>query len=109
MSKWLEKQVIQVLDRLGKKACKKFNYSYNEVKRVHRNDAYDGKVYGYYLVDSKEIRIALKKSKTRFFPIEELVDTMMHEIAHTRDTTHSPGWKERYHELKQWAKKYIHD
>jgi len=117
MSKWLEKEIVKVLDRLGKKACKKFGYSYASIKRLHPNDDLaGGGTDGYCVIDNKEIRIAIKKTKTKFYPMEELVDTLIHEIAHVKDeshhdepTHHSAGWRERYRELKLWARKYIHD
>lgn len=116
VSKWLEKEVVRVLDKLGKKACKKFGYEYSNIKRLHANDKDVDKVYGYYIINNREIRVAIKKSATRFYPMESLVDTLMHEIAHTEDVDHlddpdyhSCKWRARYRELKRWARKYIYD
>lgn len=115
MSKWLEKEIIKVLDKLGKKACNTFGYEYSCIKRLHANDVETDTCYGYYAIDKKEIRIKIKKSKTRFYPMESLVDTLVHEIAHAKDEEfidpdhHSAEWRARYRELKKWAKKYIYD
>ena len=116
MSRWLQKEIVHVLDKLGKKICKKFGYQYSNIKRLHPNDGEDRTtVQGYITVDKKEIRISLKKTKTRFHSMQDLVDTLVHEIAHIKDTDntvedkHDAAWKERYGEMKKWTRKYIYD
>ena len=107
-SLWLDKKIVSVLDKLGRKICRKFKYRYSSIKRMHRNDNEFSACVGYCDKMSKNIRIEMRTLKGRFHSIEYLVDTLIHEIAHTRDEIygpeHSSDWNERYLELKEWIR-----
>ena len=117
MSRWLDKEIIKVLDRLGKKISKKFGYQYSSIKRLHPNDELYHACCGYCDLGSKDIRIKIKRNKNEFYSIEYLVDTLIHEIAHTsqgpNDETanegHDADWKSKYREMRDWVKRNIYE
>lgn len=112
MSRWLDKEIIKLLDRLGKRICKKFGYRYNSIKRMHPNDGWYTACVGWCDLDSKEIRIKVRRNKKQFFSIGFLIDTLIHEIAHIEDqdehVEHGKDWEERYLKLQRWVDEYIY-
>lgn len=113
MSKrWLDNEIITLLDKLGRRICRKFGYRYKAFKAMHPNDAlYTGYV-GWCDCENKVIAIKTRRCKNKFYTIHFLVDTLIHEIAHLKDKAtdpeHSQEWRERYLELKEWVETHLY-
>lgn len=105
--KWLDRQIINILDKLGRKICKQFGYSYSEIKTLHPNDSWYDCAVAYCDIETRNIRIKLKNKSGRFFKIEYLLDSLIHELAHIPMEINAPDhgeeWREQYLKLRKWV------
>lgn len=112
MKLWIDRELIKMLNRLGRVLCKQFGYHYNNLGLMWSTDGWYKTTAGYCDVLNKEIKINLRKSPKRFYRIEDLIDTLIHEIAHIEDDADGPehpmAWKKRFLKMKRWAKKHIY-
>lgn len=112
MNRWIDKEVVRFLDRVGKRVCKQTGMTYKRVKPMHPTDTlYEG-CSGSCEYATGDIRVKTTKLTGKFYTIEYLIDTMIHEIAHCGSTDeeadHGKEWRYRYRVLKGFVKKYVY-
>lgn len=96
-------EILHFIRRLCKAIGKKFNVRYNSVTIMNCNDDSYTSCWGYCC--GRDIVLKLKKGQ-KYMPIDELVDTVAHEMAHIEDKIdddkHHKDWELRYKKFKKW-------
>jgi hypothetical protein len=86
--------------------------NYKSITLMHPKDSEYGACWG-YCDDSRNIVIDIRRGK-RYQPVEEVVDTLIHELAHlgNSDTEnekilHNDEWRKRYDKYYYWLKRSL--
>lgn len=107
----VENHLIGFLKTLTYRLCKHFHLpACPEVVRMDVDDELYGHAWGYYV--EGQIIVQCRRRNGRFLPIEELVDTLIHELAHMYDedtlNRHRVKWFKNYEDYKKWCKENLH-
>lgn len=112
MNRWVDKEVIRFLNKVGKRISKGTGYTYKSLRAMHPNDKDYDVCAGTCLVGTEEIRITTVTHTGRLHSIEYLIDTLIHEMAHCgqpeEPPEHGKWWRERYDYLKWWVDNNIY-
>ena len=112
----IDVELLRFLRMFAKKLVKQFEIkNYKDIALMHPKDEEYGTCWGY--CRDKYIVIDIKKGRA-FMAIEEIVDTLIHELAHLDDEDdeivlsedgiknhHNIGWQKRYERYYKWLKK----
>lgn len=113
MNRWIDKEVVRFLDRVGKRIAKGTGMGYKSIKPMHPRDSMYEDCAGSCEFITGDIRInTTLVGRRKFYTIEYLIDTLIHEMAHYgQDDTegeHGRDWQERYGRLKAWVKTHLY-
>lgn len=105
----IDRELLGFAKRLCRAVAKEFNIRYNTITVMDKNDDAFYSCWGYCL--GKDIVLKFRVNN-KYLAIEELVDTIVHELAHLNDkemddTMHHKDWELRYRKYKKWVMKHI--
>lgn len=109
----LEKEFIKILAKIQKEIVKTYPAKIKSVNLLkHKEKGEDTEPYGYYDVETKEVFIRLKDHDNSWLPMEEIFDTLAHEIAHAAlpdkwKTSHGRLFREHYLRIMKICLKYV--
>ena len=112
----VDKFLLGFSKRLCRAIAKEFGLYYKSVNVMHHTDDAWPNSWGYCC--DKYIVIKFKKGD-KYLPVEEIVDTLTHEMAHLSDPEeedgaritykemHNSEWKKRHRNYLKFARKHI--
>lgn len=102
----IDVEILHFAKRLCKTISKKFGVKYNNITIMSCHDDFYNSCWGYCC--GKDIVLKFKNGQ-KYMPIDELVDTVAHEMAHIEDEKedglHHKDWEQRYKKYKKWLYK----
>lgn len=109
----IDHEILGMLRRMARKVAKKFVLRYKSITMMHPNDSEYGTCFG-YCDDDRNIVIDVRRGR-RYQTFEEVVDTLIHEMAHLGDVRintevgnlHDDEWKKRYDRYYYWLKRNL--
>lgn len=109
----LEKEVLRILTKIQKEVVKVYPARVKNVQLLKQNHkGEETEPFGYYDVESHEVFIRLKDYDNSWLSMEEIIDTLAHEIAHAAvpkkwSCTHGRMFREKYLKIMARCLKYV--
>ena len=98
-----EREMLRLCLLLAKNLTKRFPVKFSKIELLNKSAS----EYGLYFSDSKLIKIRLKDSEGSFISVEEIADTVAHELAHSIDLSHGKRFKVAYARLLSAAMRFL--
>lgn len=104
---------LEVLIHITKKICTRFNMNCPKIK-LGLNYTFED--FGCYSLDEETLWVRLQDTSKgiapKYFEIEEIIDTLVHELAHAKThqkhgddlTAHGTTWEYWFREMSDYAK-----
>lgn len=101
--------LLSFLKQIARRVADHFHLKYRSVSiMTHTDESYNTNTMGYCIDRHIVIKLTYKG---RYYPVEELVDTLAHEMAHLLDPEdvpeHTAEWRSRYHKYKRWVNRKV--
>lgn len=100
---FIEKHLFAIAKTIAHKASKELGFPVREIRVFRPEDNYRLANYGTCDLTTNIIDINLfTPGTTEYVTTEELIDTVLHEVAHLRHPTHGRAFKKCLQELHDW-------
>lgn len=109
----VDHHVLSFLKDVAKQLSKKFKFNYSGIHLMSPDDEDFSNCWG-YCVDG-HIVVCVRRGR-RYMALEEILDTLIHELAHLGQTDddfitikalHDNKWKKKYDNYYHWIKKSL--
>lgn len=101
-----EAALMSLLRSIANLCCEDLGIKYKSFKKIHYNDKYFNNDLCGYNKDG-HIRIFLHDKDYKYFSLNELIDTVVHEIVHILYYRHDHRHKRMHNKLLKKVKNYL--
>lgn len=100
---FVDKHLLKMCEAFAKLICKQFGLKYRSIRLFCHNDPERLTTKGQCWPDG-EIELEFRgKDMKRFSSISDILDTVVHELAHLQEKGHGNRFKALHKEMKEWA------
>lgn len=98
----LEKDLFKLYEKYAKIVAKQFKMPMKKIKLFAHNDPAKDDAYGYCDIEQGIIHINIRLNNTMFDSVENVMDTIVHEIAHLKFDHHGRDFWALHAKMKEW-------